>query len=355
MGDADGPLRKELHHGGGQAVGRVAGQVGGLRGQGTLHQLHSQGLDARTVHQNGGGILHFVPFHQSGAHWRGVGQAQVHQTRSAPVGEQSRQMVGGRVALGLPVLGHDVADIDLQGVGGPDGLPYPLHQQIGDDTCVEAPRPQEDQVGIPDGPQGLRKGRGPLRKEAHLGDAAVLGLLEGADLGLPHHAGAIFKGGLQLDILVGHGQHPAGDGQDLAHPSHGLVKGVRDAVEGGQEQVAEGLPGKAPGTAWKAVGQELAHHRLHIGQSLHAVPNVPRRGHTQVLPEHAGPAAVVGHGDDGSKVAGILLEAPQHGGQPCPAADGGDPGAVLPARIGVTVWSCHHPSLVMSRWFSEAL
>ena len=56
--------------------------------------------------------------------------------------------------------------------------------------------------------------------------------LKALNLGLPHHGGAVLKGGLQLHVGVGHGQHPAGDGQDLAHPGHGLVEGPGDAVEG---------------------------------------------------------------------------------------------------------------------------
>ena len=250
-------------------------------------------------------------------------------------------MVGHGVALGLPVLGHDVADIDLQGVGAADGLPHPVHQQIGDDAGVEAPRPQQNEVGLPDGPQRLGEGGRPLRQQAHPGDAAVLLLLEGADLGLPHHALPVLKGGLQLHVLIGHRQNPAGDGQDLAHPGHRLVKGPGDAVEGGQDQVAEGLTGETPRPAGEPVGQKLVHDGLHIGQGLHAVADVPRRRHAQVLPEHAGAAAVVGHGDDGGHVAGILLQATEHGGKARAAADGGDLGAVLPALVAAAVLLAH--------------
>ena len=182
---------------------------------------------------------------------------------------------------------------------------------------------------------------GTLGQEPHVFDAAVLGLLEPADFGLAHHRRAVFKGGLQLHVGVGHGQNPARDGQDLAHPGHGLVEGVGDAVEGGQNQVAEGLPRQTPRVLGEAVRQQLRHDGLGVGQRLHTVADVPRRGHSQVLAQHAGPAAVVGHGDDGGQVFGIALQSPQHGAQARPAADGDNPRPKLPPPVCAAIGFGH--------------
>ena len=143
--NAYGPPAVELQHRRGQLIRVVAGKVAPLRGQGPLRQLQAQGGDPLPVHHQGGGVLRPVALQQSGPHRGGVGQAQVHP---GPVGHQGLHMVGGSVALRLPVLGHDIAHIDLQGVRLPDSLGHPLHQQVGDDAGVQAPRPQQQQVGI---------------------------------------------------------------------------------------------------------------------------------------------------------------------------------------------------------------
>ncbi|CAN4032092.1 DNA (cytosine-5-)-methyltransferase, partial [Dysosmobacter welbionis] len=66
-------------------------------------------------------------------------------------GEDGGDVVGYGVALRLPLLGHDVADIDLQGVGLPDRLHDAIHQQIGDDAGVQAAGPQDDHIRVGDG------------------------------------------------------------------------------------------------------------------------------------------------------------------------------------------------------------
>ena len=141
-------------------------------------------------------------------------------------------------------------------------------------------------------------------------DTAVLCFFKGKNFGLSAHAGAVFKGGLQLHIGVGHRQDPPGDGHDLTHPGHRLVKGVGDAVQRRQQQVPKRLACQPP--LGEAVGQQLLHQRLRIGQGLHTVADVPRGRHPQILPEHAGATDVIRHGDDGGQVSGIELQAPEN-------------------------------------------
>ena len=143
----------------------MAGVVKGLGGQGPGDGLHPQGLDGRPIHHDGGGVLLPVPLHQAGAHRRGVAQAQIHQSRPGVV-EQGLYVVRGGHALGLPVLGHDVADVRSQRVGGTHRVGNAVHQQVGDDAGVKAAGAQEDQLRLPDGPHRLRQGLWVLGQQA---------------------------------------------------------------------------------------------------------------------------------------------------------------------------------------------
>ena len=256
-------------------------------------------------------------------------------------------MVAGRHALGLPILGHDIADVDLQRVGGAHRIGNAVHQQVWDDAGIQASRPQQDQVGLTDRTHRLRQRLGMLGQQAHTLNAAVLSLFEGTDLGLPQHRGAVFKGGLQRHVGIGHRQHPAGDGQHLAHAGHRLVEGIGNAVEGRQDQIPEGLARQVAGARREAVGQQLLHDRLHIGQGLHTVADVPRRGHAKVLAQPAGSASVIRHGDDSGQVLGVVFQAPQHGGKAGAAADGDHTGPpLLPPGLGAFVMF-HRCALLM--------
>ena len=109
-----------------------------------------------------------------------------------------------------------------------------------------------------------------LRQEADVVDAAVLLLLGGGDLGLPPDAGDLTaivtvaddgggSGVLREDLgmpppgdirsCMDHRENTSRNRQHLAHPGHRLVEGGGDAVQRGQQKVAEGLPRQPPGWA----------------------------------------------------------------------------------------------------------
>ena len=183
-------------------------------------------------------------------------------------------------------------------------------------------RAEEDDVRLPDRLDHLRQDAGALRLHPDAADAAVLLLLEGVDLALAAHGGAVFKLGDQVDVGIRHRQDAAGHGEDLIHPLDRLLEAVRDAVEGGEEEIAKALPGEH--ALREAVGEQLLHDGLHIRQGLQAVAQVPRRGHAEVLPQDAGAAAIVRHRDHGGDVAGVIFQAAQHGGKAGATADGDD-------------------------------
>ena len=258
-------------------------------------------------------------------------------------------MVGEGHPLGLSILGHHIADIDLQGVTPADRLGNPLHQQVGNNTGVKASRPQQDQVGPVNGLQCGRQGSGMLRQEPDPAYLAILRLLKCSDFRLSPHRRPILKGGFQRHIVVGHRQDMAGNGQNLTHFGNRLIKRAGDAVEGCQQQIAKRLTGKA--ALGKPVAQQLLHQRLGIGQRLHTVSDIARGRHSKVGPQHSRPAAVIGHGDNGGNVSGVLFQPPEHGGKTVAAADRHHTGTLLPANVRLLF---HHCALVISRWFSLA-
>ena len=138
-------------------------------------------------------------------------------------------------------------------------------------------------------------------------------------------------------------------------PVDRLVKRAGNAVHGRKKQIAEALPGQR--AVGKAVVEQLLHGGLGIGQRHDAVADIARRQHSQILAQHAGAAAVVGDGDDGGDILRVGLQAPQHGGQAVPAADGRD--ARLPA-VGLIepdlFGQFYHRAylLPISRWLSVA-
>ena len=147
--------------------------------------------------------------------------------------KQRADMVRGSIPLCLPLLRHDITDVNFQGTGLPDGLHDAIHQQVGDDAGIQASGPQDDQIRMVDGVDALFQGLRMLRYQPHPGDPAVLPLLAVEDFGLPQHPGPVFKFCLPLHVCGGHWQHGASDGKDLTHAAHRLVEAARNTVEGG--------------------------------------------------------------------------------------------------------------------------
>ena len=163
---------------------------------------------------------------------------------------------------------------------------------------------------------------GMLRQQAYRLNAAVLLLFTIENMGLAQHGSAIFKGGLQLDVFIGHRKHPPRDGQHLAETRHRLIKAGHNVVQRRQQQIAQTLTCQR--AVGEPVGHQLSHQRLAVGQRLQAAADIAGSGHTQVLPQHTGAAAVVRHGDDGGDIPGIELQTPQQRAQSRAAADAHD-------------------------------
>ena len=74
-----------------------------------------------------------------------------------------------------------------------------------------------------------------------------------------------------------------------------------DLGQRGHKQVAEVVPLQRVAAA-KAMGEELRQQVLFLAQRHHAVAQVARRQHVEVLAQPAGRAAVVGHRDHRGQV-----------------------------------------------------
>ena len=252
---------------------------------------NAQLLDIRAVQLELGHALFCVRLHDLRRDRRAVCDADVDDAGAGML-QNGADMIVGVVAVGLTVLGHDVQRVDLACTALADGVSDAADKEIRNDARIEAPRPDHDDIGVADGLHALRQGRRTLWDQPDLADAGIVDLFRVEDLALTEHAAAVVKLRLQPHILIGHGQHPAGDGQDVPHPVDRLVKRAGNAVHGRQEQIAEALPREA--TLGEAVVQQLAHRLFRVGQRQNAAPDVAGRQHAEILAQRAGASVRVG-------------------------------------------------------------
>ena len=118
-------------------------------------------------------------------------------------------------------------------------------------------------------------------------------------------------------------KHAPLDGENLRRLVQRLFHVARDLRHGSDEEIAEAVPLELR-AALEAILEELLHQGLRIGKRDEAVPQIARRNDSQLFPEPARRAAVVGDRHDRRHVARRLLDAAQQHGKPVPAADDRD-------------------------------
>jgi hypothetical protein len=231
---------------------------------------------------------------------------------------------GGAKADALIGLGHEVADEDAEGAGFAEGLGDAVDENVGDQAGEERARTDGDEVGTPDGFQGLgeRIGVGGLEVEGH--DAAFAG----GDVGFAADGGAVVHLRIQSYICGGGGVDVAAGGKNLRRHLDGLAEVAGDAGERGQKEVAEAVALEAF-AGRKAILEEAREQVLILTERDHAVAQIAGREHVEVFAEAAAGTAVVGDGDDGSEIGNFTgtiaavcrtgvdmpLEAAQQGGE----------------------------------------
>ena len=121
----------------------------------------------------------------------------------------------------------------------------------------------------------------------------------------PHLAA---RGGAEDDVLEGRRNDLATHREDPAGLTDGVLEVSGDLGHGGDEEVAERVPGERS-LAAEAVLEQLGHQGLGLGERGQALADVSRREHAVFLAKPPARAAVVGDGDDRHDVAGVLLHA----------------------------------------------
>ena len=239
-------------------------------------------------------------------------------------------VVGHAEVVGLAVLCGDVTDEDALGVGGEERRAEVLNEEIGEHARVEAAGTDDDEVGIEDGAHGVGVGLGVGGIEEELADAgAVLG-----DVVLAVDELVVVGAGGERHIDERGGEDGAAHVEDAAGLVDGRLEVPGNVGHGDDEEVAEGVA-LEPVAGAEAVLEEARHEGFGLGEGGHALADVAGGDHTEVLAQASGGTPVIGHGDNGGEVAGVLLESAEQHGKPGSAADGDDARAAAEHALGV--------------------
>jgi len=196
------------------------------------------------------------------------------------------QVIAAGEAIGLAGLAGDIANIEFVGPAAADGRRQIGHQQVGQNTGEQAAGANNDQIGGEDGLNGGGIGQrivgfqpDALNAARSFGDLALA-----LDLDFLLKQGDISH---QLDIMQGGRQHPPTDGQHPARLRHAFFKAAGNFGQGGDEQIAQVMP-PHPGTAGKAVLEDLGEQFFIIREGGEAGANVARRQDAQTAAQLAG-------------------------------------------------------------------
>ena len=107
--------------------------------------------------------------------------------------KQRADVIRRGIALRLPRLRHDVADIDLQRAGVHDRVHDAADEEVRDDAGIETPRPEDDHIGLADGLEHGGQRLRPSGTQTDAADAAPVPPLAAADARLSRHARAVFQ------------------------------------------------------------------------------------------------------------------------------------------------------------------
>jgi hypothetical protein len=258
--DAHGLDALDIGHDGGRVFGGVAGQGGGREGR---------SIDQRVVEDGGAGMV-----------------------------VDALNVVGGTQSEALVGLGHKVADIDAHAGRVFESGGNSLHEEVSDEGGVERAGAHGNEVSPAEGIESFRQSAGFRGIEHQFCDAE----LAGSDVGFAAHEGAIIHAGHEGGVGSGYGIDLAAGGQDLRGQLNGEAEVAGDLGEGGYEEIAEIVSLEAfAGT--EAMSEEAGEQVAFLRQGHHAVAQVARGQHIEVLAQAAGGSAVIGDGDHGGEVA----------------------------------------------------
>lgn len=266
-----------------------------------------------------------IPLGRCSTHRSPVHQDVVEEV-AARVLPDHAQVIVEREIVRLSRFGHQVRDIDANGVHPGDRPRDPLHQQAWQDACVETARPDHDGIRIDEGAEHVGEGPGARRERQAADGPAVT-----RDRGFADEDRPVGHLRAQADVLTRGRQHPPPKPQDLAEPIDGDGEVACHLRQGSQEQVAERVP-LEPISRSKPVLQDVAKRRIEAGDRHEAIPDVAGRQNAALFSQTTGTSAVIGDGHDrGQRVrsherAGVIPRAQplEDDGQPGASADGHD-------------------------------
>ena len=144
-----------IEHGLRQLVG-VVPDVAPARAEREFPHSHAQRHDLLTVEPERLRALGQIRREALLRHGAGVRDAHVHDVRPCMV-HNCFHMVARGVALCLAVLRHHIQYQCLHGAAAPDRIRDAVHKEIWDDARIEAPRPEDDEIGPGNGLQTVRQ------------------------------------------------------------------------------------------------------------------------------------------------------------------------------------------------------
>ena len=289
-------------------------------------------LERGEVDGNGFGALGAVAASDFGGDGLAIGNDPIDNSM-ADVGLDDAQMIGEGIAGGFARLGHEIGDVDPRSFGFGDGAGNFRNHQIGENAGVERAGTEEDQISLLDSFDGFGK-------RAHAAGRKAEGLdrrAAGGDAGLAVNGAAVFEFGDKVNVRKCRRKDAAANREHFAADADGFGKIAGDMSERGEEKIAK-IVADQTAAGVEAVLEEAAEKRFIFRKGDHAVANVARRENAILAAQAAGAAAVIGDGDDGSKIgdgvfgAGVFagarndkfLEAAEQSGEASASAEGYD-------------------------------
>src|SRR5271166_1543887 len=157
------------------------------------------------------------------------------------VAVQGADMVGGGEAQTLIGLSHQVADVNLGGRRGDDGIGYATDEKVGNEAGEQGSGTDADDIGVGNGIERLGQRLDVGGDEEELLDANFAG----GDIGLAADAGAVFHQCFQFDVGGGGRMNVATGKQDFGRQANRFGEIVGDRSESSEKEIAEAVPFEA--------------------------------------------------------------------------------------------------------------
>ena len=197
-------------------------------------------------------------------------------------------------------LCHDIADIKHRRTAFADRLQNFRNEEIREDRCIKASRPQCNKVCLLDCLQRIPDGNRIIRNRRKLFNPDLLSCLLRifGNFRLPFDRDPVRHLGDEAHPFRRCRDDLAADVQDFTRCLKCILRIAEFLDQGSQEEIAKAVSCQLPFPA-EAVLEELFQHGFLVSQSDKAVPEIARGNDAHFLTETSRGAAVVSHRYDG--------------------------------------------------------